>query len=376
MEKTAHKKTSVRRMAPVRLGLALFALAAVATVTSLRGSDEAMVWVYDHITRPYHAFMSQLCSHVSFSVAELFYAVVIIGLAAYLLWSIYRMIRFPGKLWQLYRLVLTLAMAGALFWAGLTVMWTPCYYAPSFSEQSGVDDGPLEVSELETVTRWFAALASEYGDEVARDENGAYIADRESVLDRAAEVFEGAEALYPFLYGAPLRPKPIYFSRIMSYLDFTGFFFPMTGEASLNMDSPAFLLPSTSQHEIAHQRGVAAEQECNFVAVLACLESDYADFNYAGAALAYIYLGNALAGADYDAYAEIYYTLSDNVRSDFKAQSAYWDQFRDSVPQKASNTVYDSFLKSNDQELGMQSYGACVNLLVHYYIDEAREALG
>ena len=85
---------------------------------------------------------------------------------------------------------------------------------------------------------------------------------------------------------------------------------------------------------------------------------------------------NALAGADYDAYAEIYYTLSDTVRADFKAQSAYWDQFRDSVPQKASNTVYDSFLKSNDQELGMQSYGACVNLLVHYYIDEAREALG
>ena len=363
-------------MAPVRLGLALFALAAVATVTSLRGSDEAMVWVYDHITHPYHAFMSRLCSHVSFSVAELFYAVVIIGLAAYLLWSIYRMIRFPGKLWQLYRLVLTLAMAGALFWAGLTVMWTPCYYAPSFSEQSGVDDGPLEVSELETVTRWFALLASEYGDEVARDENGACIADRESVLDRAAEVFEGAEALYPFLDGAPLRPKPIYFSRIMSCLDFTGFFFPMTGEANLNMDSPAFLLPSTSQHEIAHQRGVAAEQECNFVAVLACLESDYADFNYAGAALAYIYLGNALAGADYDAYAEIYYTLSDTVRADFKAQSAYWDQFRDSVPQKASNTVYDSFLKSNDQELGMQSYGACVNLLVHYYIDEAREALG
>ena len=46
------------------------------------------------------------------------------------------------------------------------------------------------------------------------------------------------------------------------------------------------------------------------------------------------------------------------------------------MAQKASNTVYDSFLKSNGQELGMQSYGACVNLLVHYYIDEAREALG
>ena len=375
MEKTAHKK-SLRRLAPVRLGITLLCLLAVALIYALRVDEGAMLWVYEHVTHPYHLFMSKLCSHFAFSAAELVYAAAILGLAAYLLWCVYRLIRFPEKLWQLYRLVLTLAMAGAVFWAGLSVMWTPCYYAPGFAEQSGVDDGPLELEELETVTRWFAALASEYADEVPRDENGACTTDRDSVLDRAAGVFEGAAELYPFLDGEALRPKPIHFSRIMSYLDFTGFFFPMTGEANLNMDSPVFLLPSTSQHEIAHQRGVAMEQECNFVAVLSCLESEYADFRYAGAALAYIYLGNALAGADYEAYTEIYYSLSDTVRADFKAQSAYWDEFRDSAAQKASNTVYDSFLKSNGQELGMQSYGACVNLLVHYYIDKAREALG
>lgn len=375
MEKTAHKK-NLRRLAPVRLGITLLCLLAVALIYALRVDEGAMLWVYEHVTHPYHLFMSKLCSHFAFSAAELVYAAAILGLAAYLLWCVYRLIRFPEKLWQLYRLVLTLAMAGAVFWAGLSVMWTPCYYAPGFAEQSGVDDGPLELEELETVTRWFAALASEYADEVPRDENGACTTDRDSVLDRAAGVFEGAAELYPFLDGEALRPKPIHFSRIMSYLDFTGFFFPMTGEANLNMDSPVFLLPSTSQHEIAHQRGVAMEQECNFVAVLSCLESEYADFRYAGAALAYIYLGNALAGADYEAYTEIYYSLSDTVRADFKAQSPYWDEFRDSAAQKASNTVYDSFLKSNGQELGMQSYGACVNLLVHYYIDEAREALG
>lgn len=375
MEKTAHKN-KLRRLAPVRLGITLLCLLAVALICALRGDKGAMLWVYEHVTHPYHLFMSKLCSHFAFSAAELVYAAAILGLAAYLLWCVYRLIRFPEKLWQLYRLVLTLAMAGAIFWAGLSVMWTPCYYAPGFAEQSGVDDGPLELEELETVTRWFAALASEYADEVPRDENGACTTDRASVLDRAAGVFEGAAELYPFLDGEALRPKPIHFSRIMSYLDFTGFFFPMTGEANLNMDSPVFLLPSTSQHEIAHQRGVAMEQECNFVAVLSCLESEYADFRYAGAALAYIYLGNALAGADYEAYTEIYYSLSETVRADFRAQSAYWDEFRDSAAQKASNTVYDSFLKSNGQELGMQSYGACVDLLVHYYIDEAREALG
>ena len=376
MEKLEKKRLRIKDLAPVRLAIAVLCLAAVITVSIMRGSDEAMLRLYNSVTHPYHVFMSKLCSHVSFSVAELIYAVAIIGLGVYLVYAVYRLLAKPGKLWQAYRLVLTFAMAALMFWAGLTVMWTPCYYAPGFAGQSGVDDGPVEYEELETVTLWFAQLAGEYAEEVERDADGTYIADRDSVLDRAAEVFEGAAEDFPFLEGAALRPKPIHFSRIMSYLDFTGFFFPMTGEANLNMDSPAFLLPSTSQHEIAHQRGVAAEQECNFVAVLACLESEYADFRYAGAALAYIYLGNALAGVDYETYGEIYYSLSENVRADLKAQSAYWDQFRESAAQKASNTVYDSFLKSNGQELGMQSYGACVNLLVHYYIDEAREALG
>ena len=37
--------------------------------------------------------------------------------------------------------------------------------------------------------------------------------------------------------------------------------------------------------------------------------------------------------------------------------------------QKASNTVYEGFLQSYDQELGLKSYGACVDLLVNYYYE-------
>ena len=206
MEKL-EKRLKIRKIAPVRLVIALVCLISVIVVSIMRSSDEAMLRLYNGVTHPYHVFMSKLCSHVNFSVAELVYAVAIIGLAAYLVYSIWRLVARPEKLWQAYRLLLTAVMAALVFWAGLTVMWTPCYYAPSFSEQSGVDDGPVEYEELETVTRWFAQLASEYAEEVERDENGACTTDRGSVLDRAAEVFEGAAEAYPFLDGAPLRPK-------------------------------------------------------------------------------------------------------------------------------------------------------------------------
>ena len=42
--------------------------------------------------------------------------------------------------------------------------------------------------------------------------------------------------------------------------------------------------------------------------------------------------------------------------------------------QKASNTVYDSFLKGYGEELGLQTYGTVTDLLVVWYAETARAA--
>lgn len=152
----------------------------------------------------------------------------------------------------------------------------------------------------------------------------------------------------------------------MSYLDFTGFFFPFTGEANVNTDFPPALFASTVAHELSHQRGVAKEQEANFVAVLASLRSGDADYCYSAALLAYTHLGNALYSADNAAWQRVYAQLDDNVKLDLRLNSAYWRQFETPV-QSVSNTVYEGFLHSYDQTLGLKSYGACVDLLVNYY---------
>ena len=136
------------------------------------------------------------------------------------------------------------------------------------------------------------------------------------------------------------------------------------------MDFPTALFPSTVAHELAHQRGVAKEQEANFVAVLACLEDGSPEQVYSAALLAYIHLGNALYSADREAWAEVYGGLSETVKGDFAADRAYWKQFETPV-REASNTVYEGFLQSYDQDLGLKSYGACVDYLVNYYYEAA-----
>ena len=133
--------------------------------------------------------------------------------------------------------------------------------------------------------------------------------------------------------------------------------------ASLNAK---MLFAATVAHELAHQRGVAKEQEANFVAVLACMKDGDPAFVYSAALLAYTHLGNALYGADREAWEQVYGSLCEDVKRDFAANRLYWQQFETPV-QKASNTVYEGFLQSYDQELGLKSYGACVDLLVNYY---------
>ena len=70
---------------------------------------------------------------------------------------------------------------------------------------------------------------------------------------------------------------------------------------------------------------------------------------------------------------EHYRTLSEPVRADLAANNEYWARW-EGPAREAGEKVYTEFLKSYDQELGMKSYGACVDLLVEYYLPLAQSA--
>lgn len=368
MNEKTKNKIRFRDLGPVWLIICALSAAAIIVGYVLRAGDgKGMERVYYGFSRPYHIFMAKLCAHLPFSAAELFYALAVGFVLIYIIVQTVRVIKRPQKEKRVYITILTLGMICLLFWAAYSYLWTPYYYAPTFAEQSGIDDGPVSEKELRAVTEYFAKKADEYASKVNRNENGLFAADRNDILDRAAKVYENASEKWSFLDGAALRPKGIICSKVMSLTDFTGFFFPLTGETNVNMDSPAVMLPYTAEHEISHQRGIGEEQECNFIAAAACMDSGDADFEYSGALSAYIYLGNALYEADEDAWQEVKDTLSAPVLADIENNDAYWDAYRESFVNKVSSSAYESFLQGNGQTLGLESYGACVDLLVHYY---------
>lgn len=377
METKEKKKSGLAafyRLCPVRHTLVLLSLLAIVFHLATRGSFAVNAALSEGFVRPVHKFMSRLTGLVPFSVAECMIAAAVIALLIELGRTAAALVRKRDRLRRAYRCLMSFLAAGLGFYGGFCILWGAYFYADDFAARSGLDAGKISVGELETVTRYFAAMANDYAPLVQRDENGVCAADRAAILAQSPALYRQAQALYPALGWPEVPAKGLVCSKIMSYLDFTGFFFAFTAEANVNTDFPPSLFASTVAHELAHQRGVAKEQEANFVAVLASLCYGEADYVYSASLLAYTHLGNALYDADRAAWERVYATLSEPVLRDFAANRAYWAQF-DTPVQTVSNTVYENFLYSYDQVLGLKSYGACVDLLVNYYYDEAAAAL-
>ena len=355
------------RLCPVGHTVLLVSVLWLSVYFATRGHRKWMELLSRILVRPWHRMAGRLLSLVPFSVAEWV-------VAAWLLLAVWFLVRLmihmrrddpPGAVYRWF--VSLLAVAAAIF--GLfSLWWGVYYYAGTFSETAGISDRPISREELESVTAWFAAQAEEYAPLVDRDEDGVFTADRKELFEHSKTLYRAVEEIFPSLRGPGLRAKPVIFSRIMSYTNTTGFFFPYTAEANINVDCPMTMLPATIGHELAHQRGVAREDEANFVGILACMEDGDPAYAYSGALMAYVYLGNALHDTDYDSWLRIASSFSEPIRRDLAAHNAYWAQFETPVA-TISDTVYETFLETYGDDRGMKSYDACVDLLVIYYLD-------
>lgn len=335
-----------------------------------RDTQRMDLWVFG-VMGPLEQALGRFWSLFPFSVAEVLTALALAGSVLWLVRALVLLLHRGQRRCFLRRMA---ALAAVWLWvlAGFNWLWNASYYASTFSQRSGLTIQTYSVEELRDVTRYFAHNAARLSDQIARDKNGHFQAALPDCFKRAPQVYQNLTSEFPCLSMASVEVKPLLCSRLQSILGFTGIYFPFTGEANVNVDAPACLIPATIAHEMAHQRMIASELEANFVGIAACTTSDDTVFQYSGYLMGLIQLCNALYSVDphgwYD-IAEEYFTPE--LFTDWNDNNAYWASF-DSTLEEVAERTYDQFLKSNDQELGMRSYGACVDLLVAYYGPLAR----
>ena len=345
-------------------------LAVLGLYLALRHDRGLMNGFADRITTPLKGALGRLCALTSLSVMKLLYVLAGAAALVYVVGSVIAVVKARGRRGRrAYGAVLLAADVCLTVYALFCLMWGVNYWTDSFQDRSGITAQPVAAEDLEAVTAYFAQQLADTADSVPRDENGVYAVPKEQILAESRLVYGGVTELFPFLDFRDTGVKAVGCSRFMSIMGFTGVYFACIGESNVNVDSPACLLPSTVAHELAHQRGIAWEQECNFLGVLASVTSGMPDYVYSGWLLGFIHLGNALYETDPEAYWAIRNALPETVSADLRDNNAYWDQFRDNVVEKVSDTVYDAVLKSYGDANGMKSYSMVVELLVAYYKD-------
>ena len=186
------------------------------------------------------------------------------------------------------------------------------------------------------------------------------------IFARAHEGYNTIGKSVKALNGPYGRPKPVFASELMLYTGITGVYFPFTAEANVNIAVPDLLLPATTLHEMAHQRGIAPEDEANFVAYVTALSHPDKDFNYSGTVLALIHSMNALYAQDSELAMTLRNSYSEGLNRDMAYYSEFWKAYEGKTNEVADQ-VNDTYLKASGETDGVKSYGRMVDLLLGYY---------
>lgn len=316
--------------------------------------------LYKYIMQPVSLFTGLF----PFSVAEIALILLVIFVPVRLVYRIIQSVRQHD--WSyLFRFFANIAMIGSLWFFIQVFVWNINYERFSFAENAQIEVRDSSVDELYDLCKQLIADTNALRQHVKEDENGVMMIEGgfASISKRSAQAYEELEMQYPFLSGSYGRPKPVLLSRLMSHTNIIGIYSCVTGEANVDTDIPHMEIPSTTLHEMAHQRGFAREDEANYIAYLACMAHPDPDFKYSGSVLALQYSMNALYSVNPDLYFELFKSYGEGFLRDLRSENEYWKQFQ-GLTKQVANKFNDTYLKMNGQTDGVQSYGRMVDLLL------------
>ena len=347
-----YKRIWLVLLAPLGLLLTLFA-----------GLDPR--WVENvHAKYVYPLFANSigwLLSLVPFSVMEIAVVLLAVGAVVYLVFAIRNIIKDRSR-WKhhLYRLFLNILCTGSVGYFCFVLFMGLNYHRASITEYLDLQVQKSSSEELYDLCELLVNDCNFYREQMKEDSDGvALLSDGGfyETADSARTAYAALSKKIPVLKAANVRNKPLLSSKLFSMVLTTGIYVPF--ESGINVDMPAYTVPATMCHELTHFRGFMREDEANFLAYLACMESERADFRYSGSLMAFGYAYNALYKEDKD--------LAKKIAKQCSAGDDYWKPYRNTVVSNTTDRIYNNYLQANGQESGLKSYGEMIDLLLAYY---------
>lgn len=314
----------------------------------------------------FRAILAHLTGWIPFSLAETLLLFLPVIFAALLILCL----RGAAKSWRraLYSIFGILSIL-LLIYSMFVLVFAAGYQASPLENKLGIPTAEVSAEEL-AQTAWILLEETESVlDEIPFRHNGASVmTDSVDELSRKLMcAYDRACEKYAFIQKLHSRVKPITLSEPMTYTHISGVYTMFTGEANINVNYPDYVIPYTAAHELAHQRGIARENEANFVAFLICMESEDPYIRYSGALNMYEYVASALYSASPELYSQVLGSADLRIRYEMISYSRFFDRYRENVVAEVSEAVNNTYLTIQGTE-GTRSYGMVVDLAVAYLL--------
>jgi len=323
-------------------------------------------WFNGGIGAGIRAFLAYLTSWLPFSLAEfLIYLspaiVIALGIYAY---------RWRCETWRSVFVFLGCVISVfSIFFSLFVFGFGTGYHTDPLDQRLALNAGEVSGTELYETALWLTREVNQSAGDIDFGENGFSVMphSRREMNDLLIAAYRPVCDAYPFIQRLNSRVKPVLASHLMSYTHITGVYTYFTGEANLNTAFPDYTLPFTAAHELAHQRGIARENEANFVAFLVTAASEDPYIRYSGYLNLFEYVSSALYEVSPEQYKEILGKLDKKVIGELRAYSAFFDTYRNAAIADVSEVFNDTHLKFHGSAAGVDSYGLVVDLAVAYY---------
>ena len=261
-----------------------------------KGHSELVDMVYPYVTRMIQSYLADWSSGVDFCVWQvLLLVLIVLVLASVVLMFLLKWNAIQWGGWVL-ALVCTISFANTAIYG--------------LNEHAGtlIDDIRLEnaeykytVSELEAATVFYRDKANELAEKVSRDETGNV--DYPEFDELALQAGDGFKTLtyeqfHSAFAGSTVPVKKLDWSNRFTAKGVTGITVPLTGEAAVNPQTPAVIMPYAMCREMARRMCIAAEDCSNFAAFLSCDANASVEFQYAAYLMAYRYCHAAMKSVE------------------------------------------------------------------------------
>lgn len=294
--------------------------------------------------------LSLVCSFIPYSCEE----IIVCGFAAWLL---------------LYPLVALLCKWKSILWGELEIVgwliawfylgWGCNYFRTDFYERMMIE--PAVYSDDS-----FSSFLQQYTDSLNASYVSAQDLDRQAAREEIKELYrqlpEGYGLTKPRFFQ---EPKTLLFNELYSQVGVLGYMGPFMAESQVNMELSNLEYPFVYAHELSHLLGISNEAEANFWAYTICTRSSNPVVRYSGynGLLSYA-ASNAGMNLKEEDYKTWFSTLKPEVLEDERNLGAFWKSKKNPWLDKAQETLYNLFLKTNNIKDGTQNYSQVIGMLI------------